>query len=87
MNFLIKEGIINVKAIIGILIVRKTRRDDQNGAKYHDRDNEGTRVLKFQALIDPNCISLIIILCKENENDRSGFIVLKNKLILTQKNN
>jgi len=84
-DFLVKEGIINIETIIGDSTTCKTRKDDQDGVKYHNKDKEGKRVLKFQALVDPNCIPLTIIPCKGNENDKSGFNVLKEKLTMLKK--
>ncbi|MHA1378391.1 MAG: hypothetical protein ACTSRG_08420, partial [Candidatus Helarchaeota archaeon] len=49
------------------------------------RDTETIRVMKFQALVDPNCIPLALIPRRGNENDKRGFIVLKEKLVWLKK--
>ena len=50
--------------------------------KYLGKDKEDKCVLKFQARVDPNYNPLTIITRKGNENDKSGFSVLKEKLIM-----
>ena len=80
-ELLIKEGIINPEILIGDSTTFRTRKDDPDGVKYHERDAETTRVMKFQAIVDPNCIPLTLIPRKGNENDVEGFNALKQKLI------
>ncbi|MHA1360913.1 MAG: transposase [Candidatus Helarchaeota archaeon] len=79
-NFLIQEGIANPEIVIGDSTVCRTRKDDPDGTKYHARDAETTRTLKFQAIVDPNCIPLGLVPRKGNENDRRGFKELEQKL-------
>ena len=80
-ELLIKERIINLETIIGDSTVFKTRKDDPDGTKYHKRDAETSKVMKYQALVDPNCIPLVLIPRKGDEHDEKGFNVLKEKLI------
>lgn len=80
-GLLMKEGIINPEILIGDSSTFRTRKDDPDGVKFHERDAETTRVMKFQAIVDPNCIPLTLIPRKGNENDAEGFNALKQKLI------
>jgi len=84
-DFLIKEGIANPEILICDSTVCLTRKDDPDGTKYHARDAETTRVMKFQAIVDPNCIPFGLIPRKGNEHDHSGFESLKTKLITLKK--
>ncbi|MHA1384366.1 MAG: hypothetical protein ACTSR3_11490, partial [Candidatus Helarchaeota archaeon] len=67
-EYLIKEGIINLETLIGDSTTFRTRKDDPDGIKYHARDAETAKVMKFQAIVDPNCIPLTLIPRKGNEN-------------------
>jgi len=80
-ELLIKEGIINLDTLIGDSTTCRTRRDDPNGVKYHKKDKDSARVMKFQVLADSNCIPLALVPRTGNENDRRGFESLKQKLI------
>jgi hypothetical protein len=80
-ELLIKEGIANPEILIGDSTVCRTRKDDPNGVKFHARDSESARVMKFQAIVDPNCIPLGLIPRKGTEHDRKGFNSTKQKLV------